>query len=180
MTGMLIGIVGPSGVGKDSLMQAMADADPGLDLVRRVITRDAGLGGEDFDPVTEAQFRQMQQDGAFCVDWQAHGLFYGIPRDVQKSVANGQTLLVNLSRSVLGEVARRFEPFVVLQVTAKPETLAARLTERGRETAEEIRRRLARPPPFLDTDAQVLTISNDGPIDETAREALRALQAVRA
>ena len=95
-------------------------------------------------------------------------------------MAKGRALLVNLSRSVLGRVADRVYRFVVLNVTAKPETLAARLTARGRETSAQIRRRLSRPPPVLDEAVQILTISNDGPIDETAREALRLLQAVRA
>ena len=54
--GRLIAGVGPSGVGKDSVMQGVAEVMPQLHLVRRVITRAPGLGGEDYDAVSEAQF----------------------------------------------------------------------------------------------------------------------------
>ena len=56
MTGRFIAIVGASGVGKDSVMAALAASDPRLRLVRRVITRPSAAGGEDFDGVTEDAF----------------------------------------------------------------------------------------------------------------------------
>ncbi len=37
--GPVIAVVGPSGVGKDSLMTALRAADPGVKLMLRVITR---------------------------------------------------------------------------------------------------------------------------------------------
>ena len=48
MTGRFIAVVGPSGVGKDSVMQGMAARDPRIVLARRVITRPSDAGGEDF------------------------------------------------------------------------------------------------------------------------------------
>ena len=39
MSGRLFAIVGPSGAGKDTLIQGALAARPGLSVVRRVITR---------------------------------------------------------------------------------------------------------------------------------------------
>ena len=50
--GRLIAVVGPSGVGKDSVMAGLHGAIPDLHLVRRVITRAPDLGGEDYDAVS--------------------------------------------------------------------------------------------------------------------------------
>lgn len=65
--GRLIAVVGPSGVGKDSVMAGIHEAMPRLHLVRRVITRAPELGGEDYDAVSDEQFAALLRDGAFAV-----------------------------------------------------------------------------------------------------------------
>ncbi|WP_375172594.1 phosphonate metabolism protein/1,5-bisphosphokinase (PRPP-forming) PhnN [Pseudooceanicola sp.] len=178
MSGRLIGVVGPSGVGKDTVMGAVARAWPGLHLVRRVITRPEDAGGEAFDGVTEDQFRRRVDAGDFALHWQAHGLHYGIPRQVEAVLAEGRVAMVNLSRSVLGEAQDRFPGFAVLSLTAAPAVLAARLEGRGREHGAEIERRLARAenalPPGLD---RVVTIDNSGALEETVAAVLAAFRA---
>ncbi|MEL6679351.1 MAG: phosphonate metabolism protein/1,5-bisphosphokinase (PRPP-forming) PhnN, partial [Pseudomonadota bacterium] len=128
--GRLIAVVGPSGVGKDSVMTGIAGALPGTHLVRRVITRDPDQGGEDYDAVAVADFRRRAASGAFALHWQAHGLHYGIPRQVLTRLAGGVDCLANLSRKVLLEAADVFPTLLVLNVTARPETLAERLAAR--------------------------------------------------
>ncbi|WP_172291873.1 phosphonate metabolism protein/1,5-bisphosphokinase (PRPP-forming) PhnN [Pseudoruegeria sp. HB172150] len=178
-SGRLIAVVGPSGVGKDSVMSALVDLKPGLTIVRRVITRKPGLGGEDYDAVDDAEFSSRAESGAFCLHWQAHGLWYGIPVAVQPLVAAGKDMLVNLSRAVLGEAQRVFPTLTVLHLTAKPETLAERLQGRGREDLETIRRRLDRAELALPAGVPALKISNDGPLNETVEAAMAALYPAR-
>lgn len=180
MTGVLIGVVGPSGVGKDTLMHALVEASPDLALVRRFITRPAELGGEDFTSVSEDAFDGLCADGAFCVHWRAHGLRYGIPDEVRLRVGKGERLLVNLSRNVLSDVAAVFPDFMVLNVTAAPETLASRLKGRGRETADDIARRLARSVRPIPDGVKVYAISNDGSLNEAVDAALAVLHPVSA
>ena len=176
--GRLIAVVGPSGVGKDSVMQGVAEVLPKIHLVRRVITRAPGLGGEDYDAVTETQFQQMAQDGAFAVHWGAHGLYYGIPQTVRYQVGRGTDCLVNFSRRALRAGADAFPNFMVLNLTAQPETLAARLGARGRESAYEIAARLAEAQKSLPTGLDVRTVSNDGPLEQTIVRVASLLQPV--
>ncbi len=175
MSGRLIAVVGPSGVGKDSLIAGLAAARPELIRVRRVITRPAEMGGEPFEGVSEAEFARRAAAGAFCLAWDAHGLSYGIPTDVRVHVAGGADAVANLSRAVLGQAMRLFPGIVVLRVSASADTLAARLAARGRETAEGIRRRLARPEPVLPEGLALRDVSNDGTLDAAVAEALAAL-----
>ncbi len=175
-TGRLIAVVGPSGAGKDSVMEALASADPGFELVRRVITRPPGPG-EDFDSVDEATFNAMRRDEAFCLSWRAHGLGYGIPDAVRARVQGGAMCLVNLSRSVLAEANRVFPDFTVIELTARPETLAKRLAGRGRETAADIAVRLAREGSCIPDGLHRIRIANDGALSDTIGATLQALGA---
>ncbi|MEL6551409.1 MAG: phosphonate metabolism protein/1,5-bisphosphokinase (PRPP-forming) PhnN [Pseudomonadota bacterium] len=175
MSGRVIAVVGPSGVGKDTVMQGLHAALPKSHLVRRVITRTAGAVGEDFDAVTQREFDALVQNDAFSVHWRAHGLSYGIPKTIKAELDQGKDCLVNFSRGALTEAAREFPDLVVLNVTAAPETIATRLTARDRETADEIAQRIAVSQKDLPPGLDVRYLSNDGPISETIARAIALL-----
>ena len=143
---MLVLIVGPSGAGKDTLLDAvravLAD-DAGFRFVRRVVTRPAGQGGEDYESVTDAEFSKRQEAGAFALWWRAHGLQYGIPADIRIDLEQGRTVVASVSRAVIADAASRFAA-AVIEITAPADMLARRLAARGREDAVAIARRLSR------------------------------------
>jgi len=178
--GRLIAVVGPSGVGKDSVMAGLHAAMPELHLVRRVITRAPDLGGEDYHAVSVPEFERMAAAGAFAVHWGAHGLFYGIPADILDLLEPGTDCLANFSRKALTRAAASCPRLVVLNVTARPETLARRLAARGRETEAEIARRLAQADKPLPAGLEVLTLSNDGALSDTVARAMALLHPARA
>ncbi|MEM1431123.1 MAG: phosphonate metabolism protein/1,5-bisphosphokinase (PRPP-forming) PhnN [Pseudomonadota bacterium] len=175
--GRLIAVVGPSGVGKDCVMEALAEAEPALVRVRRAITRAPGLGGEDYAAMTEDAYTAAIASGAFCLHWRAHGLGYGVPAEVLQDVRDGADRLVNLSRGVLVEADALFPSLVVLSLTARAETLARRIVGRGRESLAEIEARLARAVPSFAAHLDIRTVSNDGHLSATVASARRQLQA---
>lgn len=178
--GRFIAVVGPSGVGKDSVIAALCAACPDLHPVRRVITRPAEAGGEDHLAVTPAVFAAQEAAGQFVLSWGAHGLRYAIPASVRADLAAGRDVIANLSRGVLHAAAERLAPVVVLALTARPEVLAARLAGRGRESAADIAARLARDGADLPGDMAVIRIANDGPLQQTVAAARDALYPVNA
>ncbi len=178
--GRLIAVVGPSGVGKDSIMAGIVAACPAIKLVRRTITRAPNLGGENYDAVTPEAFEQAVQSGRFCAHWRAHDLHYGIPHSVLEDILNGTTCLANFSRGALAQAATVFPEMTVLNIIARPEILAERLAERGRETVTEITKRLSQAAKPLPRGLNVLTIHNEGTLEDAVHAALEALQPVRA
>ena len=177
--GRLIAVVGPSGVGKDSVMRGLHEVMPDLHLVRRVITRAPDLGGEDYDAVPPAQFLDMADNGAFAIHWGAHGLHYGIPRSVMYQLNRGTDCLANFSRKALAEAAAVFPNLLVLNIKADPATLAARLATRGRETEAEIAKRLTEGQKPLPDGLDVIHLPNDGPLEQTIARTMALLQPVQ-
>ena len=175
MTGLLIAVVGPSGVGKDTVIDALVAAVPGLHRARRVITRPSAAGGEDFEGVTPAEFDRRRAVGDFVLWWDAHGLRYGIPRAIVERLDEGTDVIANLSRGALPDARRLFRGVVVLALTARPEVLASRLAARGRETAKDIATRLVRAGEFAVEGPDVIRIDNSGPPDTTVAAARAAL-----
>ena len=147
MQGALVLVVGPSGAGKDTLIGAARDAlaeDARFVFPRRVVTRTAMVELEDHDSVEQTEFARQKLRGAYALDWEAHGLCYGVPAAIDADVAAGRIVVVNTSRRVIERAIETYPNCHVMLVTAQLEIRAARLAARGRESATEVAARLAR------------------------------------
>ncbi len=172
-------VVGPSGAGKDTLIAAVHQARPEILVPTRAVTRPSGRG-EEVETLNPDEFARRARAGGFALHWEAHGLSYGIPAEVEAALAAGTDVVVNVSRSVIAEARARFRPLRIIVVTAKPETLARRLAGRGRESAAEIEARLARASYAMPEGQDVAVISNDGPLAASVATFLDLLSPVRA
>ncbi|MEN0108250.1 MAG: phosphonate metabolism protein/1,5-bisphosphokinase (PRPP-forming) PhnN [Pseudomonas sp.] len=169
--GTLIYLIGPSGSGKDSLLQAARPAleAQGCHIVQRVITRSAEAVGEDAQAVSPEQFDRLEADGAFAMSWRANGLAYGIPAQIDTWLAAGDDVLVNGSRAYLAEARRRYPSLLAILLTVDPQVLRQRLLARGRESLAEIEARLARNAQFLSqaADDDVHRLDNSSYFEST-------------
>jgi ribose 1,5-bisphosphokinase len=181
MPGRLIYLMGPSGAGKDSLIDASREPlhRLGCDVVRRVITRSAESLGEDALGVSQAEFERLGQQGGFALHWRANGLDYGIPVQIDEWLDLGRNVLVNGSREHLTEARRRYPTLLPILLTVESEVLRQRLVRRGRENAEEIEARLRRNDLFLasaSSDATpVMHLDNSGELAVTVEHFLGLL-----
>ncbi|SDH29408.1 phosphonate metabolism protein/1,5-bisphosphokinase (PRPP-forming) PhnN [Roseospirillum parvum] len=173
--GRLVYVVGPSGAGKDSLLGALAgrletsgEKAPPITIAHRYITRPAGAGGEAHVALSPADFARRRAAGAFCLDWQSHGLSYGVGVEVESWLAGGLWVVVNGSRGHLAAALGRFPDLMLVVVRVAPAELKRRLLTRGRETAEEIAERLARADAFAVDHPGRVEIDNSGPLDRAA------------
>lgn len=176
--GTLFLVVGPSGVGKDTLLDGARKAlatDRRFVFARRAITRPADAGGEDHEALTPQEFARRKETGEFLLSWSAHGLEYGLPLALADCLAQGQHVIANGSRATVAELAKRVADLVVIEVTAPAKLVAARLQSRGRESKAEIAARAARTTPPLPIHVQVVQVVNDADVQVGVERLMAAL-----
>ncbi|MEC8642757.1 MAG: phosphonate metabolism protein/1,5-bisphosphokinase (PRPP-forming) PhnN [Pseudomonadota bacterium] len=172
-SGVLIAVVGPSGVGKDSLLSGARERLPQVHFMRRTITRPADAGGERHLAVTSGEFRALQERRKFLFHWQAHDLSYGIPIDAENLVLNGHIVVFNGSRHALAQQRDAWPDLGVIWVAADLDIRAERLARRGRETVADIRKRLSTSNAEMPADA--IVIENNGSLETGVQQMQTAI-----
>ena len=175
--GRLVLVVGPSGAGKDTLLrlaQAACADDHEVVFPRRVVTR-ASSADEDNIAVSQDDFRRAREHGDFAVHWEAHGHSYALPLEINDDIRAGRTVVVNVSRTVIGTLRQAYANVVVVAITAPPDVLAQRLAARARHSDGNIVDRLARSVDDASAIADV-TILNAGSAEYHGRHLLRVIR----
>jgi ribose 1,5-bisphosphokinase len=144
--GRLMLIVGPSGAGKDTLINGArleCTNIPAIVFPRRVVTR-ASSAYEEHETLDAEAFSQALAAGTFALWWEAHGHRYGIPASIDDDIRAGRTVVCNVSRTIIDRAQRRYARVAVVLITAPPRVLKARLAQRNRRSDGDVADRLAR------------------------------------
>ena len=162
--GLFVAVVGPSGAGKDSVINGARTrfaVNPNVVFARRIITRLAD-GSELHDTLSEPMFQRAIQNNEFAMWWQANGLHYGLSAHIHDDIDAGRTVIANLSREKVAAARAVFQRCAVIHINASPDVLIARLAQRGRESGLEQAARLQRIGASVKAD---VVIMNNGALD---------------
>jgi ribose 1,5-bisphosphokinase len=159
-------IIGASGVGKDSLIDYARDhieKEAPLVFAHRYITRPADAGSENHIALSDDEFQQRLELGCFAMNWDSHGLRYGIDIGINQWLAKGISVVMNGSRAYLDTALWNYPELKPVLIRVDEATLRQRLELRGRETAEDIEQRLIRARELDQLSSpNLITINNDG------------------
>lgn len=178
MSHRLVYVIGPSGAGKDSVLQGLRQTWPqaaSAHWARRTITRAVQAGGEQHEVVDEDTFAQLQEAHAFAMHWTANGLSYGVRHAELVALQDGRWVFVNGSRAWLPQLLARWPQATVVHIGAALDVLARRLAARGRESADAVAERLARQVP-LGLPPACIRIENNGALGDSVATLQQALQ----
>ena len=176
--GRLVLVVGPSCAGKDTLLglaKAACADDGNVVFPRRVITREASASEEN-EEVSIGTFQEALMRGQYAMHWEAHGHRYALSRTIDDDIRAGRTIVVNVSRTVIGAVRRAYADVVVVSITAPPNVLADRIAMRARSSDGTIEGRLRR---TVEDDASAVpdvTIVNVSTAEYHARQLVRVIK----
>lgn len=148
-TGRLIVFTGPSGVGKGTLLRALRDRYPALQLSISATTRSPRPGevdGKDYYFVSRDQFQAMVERGELLEWAEFAGNFYGTPKtSVEQQLEQGHWLILEIELEGARQVRETFPH--ALQLFVLPPSLAElenRIRQRGKDSDDAIVRRMAR------------------------------------
>lgn len=178
MPGCLICVVGPSGAGKDSLIDYARHAlasDSQFHFARRVVTRQS-TADEDHETLSDEAFIKADLNGEFFLSWRAHFLAYALRAEIRDLVSSGHCVIANVSRMVLESEVLRLLPCLIVEITAREDLLATRLAARGRENATDIQLRLSRKATSWPADLAHVTIDNSGKLQDAGEILLTILK----
>jgi guanylate kinase len=146
---MLVIISGPSGVGKDTIIDEMhrRERAEGRENERHYLVtvttrapRDGEVDGVDYHFVDREEFIRMWRDRGFLEANEVHGNFYGSPRDpVRQALIAGKDVILKIDVQGAQVVKEQVtEALLIFIIPPSLETLFHRLRSRATETADEL------------------------------------------
>jgi guanylate kinase len=148
MTGRLIVLTGPSGVGKGTLLKALLERHPELYLSVSATTRSPRAGevdGVDYYFYDRDRFEAKMQAGELLEWAEFAGNYYGTPIEpVRDRLELGHSTILEIELAGARQVAKIF-PTALRIFILPPDltTLETRIRDRGTDTPEAIVKRLA-------------------------------------
>ena len=149
--GILFVISAPSGAGKTTLVEALRQTANFVYSVSCTTRAPRGgeIEGEDYQFLSDADFRARVKAGDFLEHAQVHGDFYGTLRTpVVTNLKSGVDVLIDIDTQGAAAIRNCDDPFIrqaLTDVFIMPpdlEELRRRLMKRGTETAQQIDSRL--------------------------------------
>jgi len=172
-------VIGPSGAGKDSILDYVREhlqSDGSVAFAHRYITRPAESGSENHIALSEQEFHLRLGAGLFTMHWASHGLHYGIGVEIDHWLTKGVNVVVNGSRGYLEEAATKYHQLCPLLIDVPPSILHERLLKRGRESEEQITKRIHRATQFATiTHPNLVHIDNSGPLHQAGEQMITLL-----
>lgn len=179
----LIYLIGPSGVGKDSILSRLKKhhfADHQPLVAHRYITRPVWVDDENHIDLAEFDFNRRLQSGHFLFHWQSHGYCYAVGMEVKNWLEQGRCVIVNGSRNYLQQAKQIAPGLLPVWMTVSEDILRYRLQQRGRESAGEIEARIQRNQQVMTAKTDDgFTIYNDQSIDHTIEQLLALIDPAR-
>ena len=187
---MVVIISGPSGVGKDTIIEALrAHYDrPDYDFIVTCTTRAPRAGETDgvhYHFVPEAEFLALRDAGDLLEANQVHGAhWYGTPRQaVCRALERGHHAILKIDVQGAQVVKRRVpDALLIFLVPPSLETLFSRLRSRATETADqlEVRQRDAAIELARQGDYNHVVVNETGEVERTAARVAEIIEEERA
>ena len=145
---LLIVISGPSGVGKDSIVQRMIERGFPFHFVVTATTREKRpneIHGQDYWFVSEDEFASMIEKDELIEYAIVYGDYKGIPKaQVREALASGQDVVMRLDVQGAESVRKLATEALLIFITCESEEeLEHRLRERKTESADSLSLRIA-------------------------------------
>jgi guanylate kinase len=181
---LLIVLSGPSGVGKDSVLNRMKERGLDLNFIVTVATRERRsdeVEGKDYFFISEEEFERMIERDELIEHARVYDHYKGIPKaQVQEALKSGKDTIMRVDVQGAQTVRELYpEALLIFLSTETEEELIERLRARGSETPESLNLRVETLRRELDTvdTFDYYVLNPDGRLDSAVDAILGILQA---
>jgi guanylate kinase len=179
MSGNLFVVSAPSGAGKTSLVQALLNINPDIDLSVSYTTRNPRPGerdGHDYHFVSRETFLSMAERGEFLESAEVYGNLYGSSQTwIRHEIQRGRDILLEIDWQGAAQIRGIFPDCISIFILPPSlEALEQRLRGRGKDDEKVIAKRLA----AVSEDVAHVAEFDYVIINNNLNEALRELNAV--
>jgi len=178
MRARLVYVMGPSGAGKDSVLQRVRhelDGHGDVVFAHRYVTRPPDLRHPNEVALGPGEFALRQARGLFCFAWKAWAARYAVGLEIRQWLARELTVVVSGSREHFLHDPPDDPLLLPVLVTASLPERARRLRARAREPESAIVERLRRGEAMHPSHPALVTIDNDGPLEQAVAAFRRLL-----
>ncbi len=170
---LLVVISGPSGVGKDSVIQRMKERNLPFHFVVTATTRPPRPGerhGVDYFFVSREEFAEMIEKGELLEYALVYNDYKGIPKEqVRRALASGKDVVMRIDVQGAATVRRLCpEAVLIFLTTESEEELVRRLQKRKTESPEDLKLRIATARKELErlSEFDYVVVNREGRLDE--------------
>jgi guanylate kinase len=181
---LLIVISGPSGVGKDSVVQQMKRRKQAFKFVVTATTRQPRAGeqeGVDYHFYTQEAFARMIEEGELLEYAFVYNDYKGIPKaQVRAAFASNQDVVMRIDVQGAATIRRLYPEALLIFLTTQNEAeLVQRLRTRKTETPDELNLRIAMARQELKRldEFDYVVVNRDDQLDQTVNTILAIIQA---
>jgi guanylate kinase len=181
---VLVVISGPSGVGKDSVLLELKQADYPFYFVVTATTRARRAGesdGVDYHFVTVGEFAEMIEKNELIEHAVVYGDYKGIPKKhVREALASGKDVIMRIDVQGAATIRRLVPNAVTIFLTAESEEkLVRRLRERKTEEADQLKMRIVTARGELQriVEFDYVVINREDALEETVDQVLSIIKA---
>jgi len=137
--GILFVLSGPSGVGKNTVLDELFKNFDGVSYSVSATTRERREGeveGEDYFFISEAEFKEIEAEDGFIESAVVHGHYYGTPKKfVDQKLDEGEDIILEIDTQGAKQVREKYpEAVYIFLVPPSLEELENRLDKRGSES----------------------------------------------
>lgn len=166
--GMLVLFSGPSGVGKDTVLDIVLNKDKNLQKSISLTTRDIReneVDGKDYYFISKDEFENLIDQGQVLEFAKYGSNFYGTPKaPIDKWLNEGKTVILKIEVQGASKIKELYPDSVAIFVLPPSMSeLENRLRSRGTENEEDIKKRLdiAREEVMRSKDYDFIVINDD-------------------
>lgn len=181
---LLVVLSGPSGAGKDSILNRLREADRPFHFTVTATTRARRPGeveGRDYYFLTPEQFQDLHEQNGLLEHACVYGNWYGVPKaPVLRALQAGQDVIMRTNVDGAESIRAQAPGAVLIFVAAESiDLLAERLRRRRTDSAADIETRLAKVHDELQTlrDFDYLVVNHENALDECVETILAIVRA---